>query len=227
MQENEPKKGRGCFFYGCLTLVFIGIGVTAGIYLGTRQAIKMAAERYTSAAPAEVPKLEISEAERKAILEGLQAQVAALKAGQAVPAISLGEKELNALLGGAKDYSTYQAQLYLKPEGDQLKSLMSVPLGQFPLWNSVMRKMLIRGMENRYFNGTAVLNASITNGLAGLGIGGLVVNSNALPAEFVSKLAGANFAEKLNENAEVRAVLEKAESLSVRDGRVELRFKQN
>ena len=84
--ESFPRKQRGCFFYGCIIALILGlIGlILAGIvaYLGYTSIIKLRDE-YTSTTPAEIPKADLPEDQRKALDERV-AEFKKAAAGQKV-----------------------------------------------------------------------------------------------------------------------------------------------
>src|SRR5688500_6911451 len=121
MSENRPKQGRGCVFYGCLTAVFVFIGVIAGIYFGTRQAVKYAVSAFTTNAPAAVPGLNLSAAEQQAISRSVEQRASSAMRGSDPAPLRLAEKELNVLLAQSPDLRRYSNQFYVRPVGTQLQ----------------------------------------------------------------------------------------------------------
>jgi hypothetical protein len=66
----------------------------------------------------------------------------------------------------------------------------------------------------------------ITNGQLNLNITDLVVNGENLPSEFVTRVQGQNFAKDATNNAEFQAALQKVESITVTNGKVQVQFKK-
>ena len=224
MPDKVQKQGRGCLFYGTITMVLVFIGVAVGIYFGARKAILTAVANYTSPSPAPIPQLRISDAEKERIARQLALQARQATQGQGPTELSLGEQELNVLLTQSPDLKSYSQQIYLQPEGDKLKAHLSVPLDQFEHWKSLSRK--IGGdLNNRYLNGTAFLNVGVTNGTLSLSLADLVVNGKTLPKEFTTRVQSQNFAAAANTNAEAQAVLQRVEAITVQDGKVQVKFK--
>ncbi len=225
MAEKVQKKGRGCLFYGAITMALVFLGVIAGIYFGMRKAILTAVASYTSSAPAPIPQLQISPQERERIARELARQAQQISQGTGPAQVDLSEKELNVLIAESPEMKAYSQQIYLQPEGDKLKAQLSVPLDQFEHWRALARK--IGGdMNNRYVNGTALLNVGITNGALSLSMADLVVNGKSLPEEFTKRMQSQNFAAPANSNAQAQAVLQRVEGIEVRDGKVQVKVRR-
>src|SRR3954470_24816599 len=89
--ELRPRQ-RGCFFYGCVIasvlIVLLILALAAGAYLVYR-AINRTVEEYTSTTPRELPKLQISEEERKNAVDRFKAFKEAVKEGTATEPLVL------------------------------------------------------------------------------------------------------------------------------------------
>lgn len=225
MADKAQRPGRGCFFYGTITLVLVVIGVMIGVYFGARKAIQAVVAKYTASAPAAIPQLNLSPAEEERIARDLARNAQRAAAGEGSRELALSEQELNVLLGLSPDLKAYREQIYLQPEGDKLKAQMSVPLDQFEHWKSLGRKIGSTSLTNRYLNGTAFLSIGVTNGALQLSITNLVVNGENLPGEFTSRVQGQNFAQPVNNNPDLQAALQKVQEITVKDSKVILEFK--
>lgn len=225
MAEKSQKQGRGCFFYGAITLVLVFIGVVAGTYFGIRKGFLTGVETYTSSGPAPIPKLQISPQERDRIARNLAAQAEQATKPGGPEELALSDQELNVLLTQWPAMGPYGEQIYLQPEGDKLKAQMSVPLDQFELWNTITRK-LWTSPGKRYLNGTASFNVGITNGAVTLALASFEANGKALPEEFIKRAQSQNLASALNTNAQSQAILQRVEAITVREGKVHVRFRR-
>lgn len=219
------KQGRGCFFYGTITMILVVIGVLLGVYFGSRKAIQAVVAKYTAPSPVPIPRLAISPAEEERIARSLARTAQQAVQGQGPVELALGEQELNVLLGQSPELKPFRDQIYLQPEGDKLKAQMSVPLDQFQHWKDLGRK-IGGNLTNRYLNGTAFLAVGMTNGTLNLSIADLVVNGETLPSEFVTRVQGQNFAKDATNNAEFLAALQKVENVTVTNGKVQVLFKK-
>jgi hypothetical protein len=226
MADDAKRPGRGCFFYGTITFVLVLVGVMLGLYFGARKAALAAVAKYTSTAPAPVPRVNLSPAEQERIARELAQTAQRAAAGQGPAEVALNEQELNVLLGQSPQIQAHVEQVYLQPEGDKLKAQMSLPLDQFPLWKSFRSKIGAGDLTNRYLNGTAFLDVSVTNGTLQLTITNLVANGETLPAEFTKRLKDQNFAQQANANAQLQTALQNVRDVVVTNSSVVVRFKR-
>lgn len=224
MADDVKPRSRGCFFYGAITFVLVLIGVMFGLYFGARKAAHAAVAKYTATSPMQLPRLNLTEADQGRIAEEL-ARTAQRAAGTPGGKVALTEEQLNVLLGQSPQVKPFREHLYLQPEGDKLKAQMSLPLDQFEEWKTFTRKIGGGGLTNRYLNGTAFLDLSVTNGALQMSITNLVVNNETLPDKFTSRLKSQNFAQNANNNPELQAALQKVQNIAVKDGQVIVEFK--
>src|SRR5437763_12548060 len=82
-EYDEPRpRQRGCFFYGCVIAsvlaVLLILALAVGGYLVYR-ALNRTLEEYTATAPRELPKVQITEDERKGVVERFKAFRQAIK----------------------------------------------------------------------------------------------------------------------------------------------------
>ena len=126
--DNARPRQRGCFFYGCViasvlaVLLIIALAVLA--YMGMRF-FSGFVEEWTSPAPVELPKVQVSEEERKSVRERVDAFRKALEEGTAIDPLVLTSDDLNALI---EENSDLRGRLFARVEGDKLKAQISFPL---------------------------------------------------------------------------------------------------
>src|SRR4051812_37881962 len=98
---KSPKEPRGCFFYGCMTLIVLAvlmlIIIAIGGYFGYR-AYSRFVEQYTSPTPMKLAQVEMSEDDRKALRERFDAFKKALDQGEDAEPLVLNSDELNVLV---------------------------------------------------------------------------------------------------------------------------------
>ena len=216
-QAVPPRKGRGCFFYGCLTLVVVVILGVAGAYLGFRYVTKQMIEKYTDSTPMTLPQVEVSVDEATAVQQQLKAFQSALDAGIPAEPLVLGEKELNALIAASPDFAMLKDRVYVSLDGDQVKGQISFPLEELPMpWFARMAK-------GRYLNGSAGLNASMNNGALLVTLQSLEVKGEAVPEQFMAGLRQQNLAQNVYKDAKSMATLGKLESIAIKDGKIEIK----
>ena len=147
----EPKpKGRGCFFYGCLTLVILLLAAMVAGYFAVRAAVNAFVAHYTDAEPMELPETVLTPAESEALDQRLAAFKDGVENPDAVPALVLDAREINALLGR---HPELKGKVHLSLEDDQVKGKLSLPLGAFKA------PIIGRWLRGRSLNGSATLRA--------------------------------------------------------------------
>ena len=212
--ESPPRKQRGCFFYGCIIALILGlIGlILAGIvaYLGYTSIIKLRDE-YTSTTPAEIPKADLPEDQRKALDERVAEFKKANDDGTAYELI-LTADEINALINENEDF---KGKAYITLKGDQVSGKLSMPLGELG----------IPGLKGRFLNGTASLKPSIKDGQLDVRVMDLVVNDKPLPANIKTSLANENIAKDFSKNPENATMLNKIDSFEIKDDKVYIKTK--
>ena len=98
--DSSRPRQRGCFFYGCViasvlaVLLIIALAVLAFVFMRWFSGV---VEEWTSPTPAELPRVQISEEERKSARERVDAFRKALDAGTATDPLVLTSDDLNAL----------------------------------------------------------------------------------------------------------------------------------
>ncbi|HTG45781.1 MAG TPA: hypothetical protein VK633_14770, partial [Verrucomicrobiae bacterium] len=187
MPEPQKSRAHGCVFYGLITVALVFLGVVAGIYFGTKKAVRFAIENYTTNAPITIPSLELSTADQKAIAARLAQQFEAGANGRGPEELVLGEEELNVLIAQSPDLKNYRKQIYLQPQADQLKAFLSLQLDQFKPWEEFSRKLGGTNYAGRFLNGTAYVNITVTNGVLKIAPRKLVVSATTLPDQFIKQ----------------------------------------
>jgi hypothetical protein len=206
---EEPRKSRGCLFYGCIAAIIMAVLglILMGIFFYVLYSYYTGLLRdYTSTAPITIPKVEITDDQRKALDERVEAFKAALDKGEAAE-IVLNSDELNALIAeneAAKD------KVYVTLKGDKVGGLISFPLGEIGL----------PGTKGRYLNGSGTFKVSLQEGRLLVLIQDLEVNGKNLPPEVKAQIATQNVAENFNRDPKNSAMLRKFESIAVKDGLV-------
>ncbi len=226
MTEEKKSTGRGCVFYGFLTVGLVFLGVIAGIYFGTRKAVQYAIETYTTNAPAPIPLLQLPPAEQRTLANSLLQRFEASANKQGPADLVIGEDELNVLIAQSADLRAYNRHVYLQPQGQELKAFVSLPLDQFKTWQDFARKMGGAAYSGRYLNGLAYLNLVVTNNSVKVAPRKLVVSAKSLPDQFIAQFPWSTLTEPINTNQNFRSALERVDSVTVQDGKVHIKFRQ-
>ncbi len=210
--DSRPRQ-RGCFFYGCViasvlaVLLIIALAVLA--FLGMRLFSGLVDE-WTSPVPAELPKVQVSEEERKSVRERVDAFKKALEAGTATDPLVLTSDDLNALIEENPDF---RGKVFARVEGDKLKGQISIPLD----------KLKIGMLSGRYLNGEAELKASLSDGFLVVTLETLEVNGKRPPENFLVGLRKQNLAKDAYDNTKNAEMIRRFESLEIKDGTIILK----
>lgn len=210
MSETEPRKGRGCFFYGCLTLVVVGVVGSLVAYFGVRYALHRLVAQYTAPAPMPIPRVEAGPEEIRAVQERFRAFAEALQVGRPAPALSLSERELNLLINHAPQAGEFKDHVHVAIVGNKLRGTLSLPLASLG----------VRQLKNRYLNGVAEVKASLENGILLVTLDALEVNGQPVPERIMAGIRSQNLVKDLYKDAASVELLKKLEALEVEDGRL-------
>jgi hypothetical protein len=226
MTEEKKSSARGCLFYGLITIALVFLGVVAGIFFGTKKAVRYAIEEYTTNGPVTIPLLQMPPAQQRAVANSLLQQFQASANNQGPDELIIGEEELNALIAQARDLSAYNRHVYLQPQSEEIKGFVSLPLDQFKAWQEFAYKMGGTNYTGRYFNGIAYFSLTVTNGLLKVVPRKMVVSAKTLPDQFLRQFPWNTITDPLNKNPDVRSALQRVESVTVREGKVHLKLKR-
>ena len=206
---NPPKK-RGCLFYGCLSVLVLGICIVVfgliGLNLAKKKFLALRAE-WTDLTPQAIETVTYPPPQR----EELQARVAKFK--QALDAGKLGEElvltatDLNVLIGENPDT---KGRLFVTVDGDRFKAKVSIPLQDIgPL-----------KLSGRYLNGEAVLRVALENKMLDVRVDSVEVRGKPLPDFIMKEFKKNNLAKDFNADPDHQKELDKFDSLHIKDGKI-------
>ncbi len=205
------KKSRGCFFWGCITLIILfvvgAIAVVTGGYFLYRYGVNTLKE-YSEPAPMAMPPVTMPEAEREQLHQRVDAFREAVNAGKPAEPIVLTAEDLNAMIDDNPDM---KGKAHVSIDGSKIKADISFPLGALNLSKELV---------GRYINGTAVLRVSLINDVLDVRMDSIEVKGKDLPPQFKTSLTNQNLAEEYMKEEKNREMIRKISSLEVKDGKV-------
>lgn len=222
---NTPppvKKGRGCFFYGCMISLAAGVLAVALIVIGVLVAVHRVNAlivEYTDTTPMTLPAVDMPADELTKLKARLGEFSHALDAQTNTPPLVINTQELNALIadhaaGGLVNMSnTFHVDL----TGELMKGQISLPLGQLvhiPLIHT----------EGRYLNGTGDFAVTVTNAQLQFSVNTLEAKGKPLPLEFKTWLEQF-VSDVVNKNPTNSAALTRYDSIGVKDGTLIIKAK--
>jgi hypothetical protein len=211
----QPPKKRGCLFYGCLGLAVLSLLAVVLVYLGYRFAVNKfdsVTKDFTDTAPAAIETVEVREAQLRSIQERVLRFTEALESSRSSELI-LTADDINALISSDPNFKDARQRLFVRIDGDKVRSQVSWPLQD-------IGPLKLRG---RYLNGEATLNLAFTNGVLFVGIADVTVKEKSLPSQFLAPLKQQNFAKDAMNDPKTAENLAKFERIEVRDGKIILR----
>lgn len=210
MDSQQPKnQSRGILKYvaiGCaVVILLVGVGGFFA-YKGIKSFLSGVSEKYTSAQPMALPTVDASEDEALSVMDRVEAFTDALDRNASPSPLILTSRDINVLISNHPKWKKMAGKAYMTIDGERIKGQISIPLNEIG-----------NLFEGRYLNGSAVFRLGMSSGRLLAFIDSIEVGGNPLPEEFMGTIRAQNFAETANEDPDIIAVLEKLESISIRD----------
>ena len=205
----QEKKGRGCFFYGCLTTIILLILIAIGGYIAFKRVTSYVVAEYTSETPLGMPQLNIGESEYEAVKTKLEAFGTALSAedGKKPDSLVLSGREINALIIHHPDLKEMKGHISVDIKEDTILGTVSIPL------DSV-------GFPGRFVNGEGALRASFDHGSLWVNLLSLTVNGKSVPDTVMKEMQKENLAKGLDSSPERNELFTKIDRITVSGGLV-------
>jgi len=204
----SAPKGRGCFFYGCLTSVVLLLLAGLLVFLGVRF-VRNKLNAYTDAQPLKMPKVEMTDAEFQILQQRMKAFAAALEQGKPLEPLSLNERDLNALIGLSANTKELADKVHVSLNGNEVKGMVSIPLSGLG-WLG----------KGRYLNGDATFKVSLENGVLIVTAQEIRVKGLPIPESFMGPLRRENLAKEAYKDPQNAETIRKIESIQVEDSQV-------
>lgn len=209
---------RGCFFYGCLTLLFASVMfllmVVASLYFASRQLTQFVMENADDK-PAELTVVTATDEEIKAIHDRLKVFGEALEDENATPPqpLELSEREVNQLIQHEPEL---KGRVYVEFEPGKVEGKVALPLDQFA-WFS-------KSFKGKYLNGEGQFTAEITDqGFLDVHLVDLKLGSQKdLPVQAKAQIQRENLAGEMNRDDDVRKFLKKLDRIEILKEKVRL-----
>ncbi len=208
---SEEKKS-GCLKYlgcGCIVIIILGVvAVIAAFYFG-KTMISGMTDKYTEAKPRELPAPQVSAQEADAVIGRLNAFADAIKQDKPASELVLSAQDVNILVNRHPGLSKAAGKVNVQIDGDKINSDLSVPLGE-----------LSDMFKGKYLNGSAVLRVGMSSGRLTLFADSIEVHGEKIPDSFMKSFGAENLAEKANTDPKIAPILQKIDSITVKDGSI-------
>jgi hypothetical protein len=217
------RKQRGCFFYGCLTVILLVVisasfMVISAIFITVKLANFVAANAENAPAPLPVVAAATDE-EIKALLEKVESYGKALEGEEGdknLEPLELTETQLNQLIQKEPELKNV---VYFDLEPDKITGKVSLPLDPFAEFPP------FRKLKGKYLSGEGDFTAEITEreGLLVVRLISLkLANGKALPGAAEAAIGRENLAKDMNANPEVMRIVRKLARIEILKDKVRL-----
>lgn len=203
-QTGQTKK-RGCFFYGCLSVIILCVIVVVGGYFAVRSGVDWMVNRYTTSSPVVLPKVDVTSQQYSLTEDKIRKFLEAMKTGAGPESISLTAQELNGLFAGDEELRKFAQYIYFDFNGDDIGGKLNLPLADM-------------GFPGRYVSGEGYFNVSIENGFLQIFLNRLTVNGDSIPEQLMGELKKTNLGAEAAKEKETIEMLKSIKSLTVKNG---------
>jgi len=207
----QPKSGCGCWVWGCLTVVLLGIIGTGVVGFFSYQYLATQVAKYTSETPQELPVIEYEPEAMAALETRFESFKTNLKDGGEVDDLVLTADDINAMISNNPDL---KGKVFVKIEEGQITGDVSIPTDNVPL------------AGGRFFNASAAFDVSMENGMLIVTLADAEVKGEKVPDQVLEVMRKENLAKNVYDDAETARAFRRIESLVVEDGKVVLKVRK-
>jgi hypothetical protein len=142
----------------------------------------------------------------------VQTKVTAFKdsvaSGTATQPLVLSARDLNGLISMSPELSQIRDKLFVNIENGLARAQVSIPLNN------------IRFLGGRYLNGAGTFKTTFNEGNLRVSLDRIEVNGRQIPETIMGSIRNVNFAQKLNDDPQISAILKKVSSVRIEEGNV-------
>lgn len=193
--------------------MLLGALAVGGAMYGMYSFVSGQVAKYTSDHAVELPSVNISDDEVKAIEAKLETFKTQFESGDAPQELVITIDEINALIAGNSDL---KGHVYVKIVDGNLHADVSVPLDKLP----------IPGAKGRYFNGSVTLHVEMENGVLIAQVVDAEANRQQVPASVIEEMQDENLAKGMYDDPDTAKALSRCESLEIQADRIVLKVRQ-
>ena len=219
---SEPDKRRGCFFYGCITLLIVMLLVGIAFFFAVRYGLNKIAtivEQYTETTPMTLPAVQMSATDYEQLDKRVTAFADAVNARKATPPLVLTGDEINALIANNPAWKGLKGKVYVTIEGDQIKGKVSIPMDELAHAPGLSR------LKGRYLNGSAALKVALANAVLVVTIQSLEAKGQSPSPPVMARLQTINFAQNSAQDPKTQEMIGRFESIEVKDGKITIQVR--
>jgi len=210
-QPPKEKKSRlGLYLgIGCLTAaVLMGVLGYLG-YKGVKGVISGFVEEFTDTEPRALPEVLMSEEDARTVIATVEDFKEAVRQGQPTDPLLLTGDDTNLLIHSHPNWKSLKGKVYITIEDDNIRGEVSIPLDEIGGF-----------VKGRYLNGSAVFSVALLDGRLLVFVNAIEVKGKSLPEGFMKQFRTENLAKDANENEDMADVIEKLDSIFVKDSQL-------
>jgi hypothetical protein len=219
---TEPAKRRGCFFYGCITVLIVMILVGIAFFFAVRYTVNkigQIVEQYTETTPMTLPAVQMSATDYEQLDKRVTAFADAVNARKATQPLVLTGEEINALIANNPAWKGLKGKVYVTIEGDQIKGKVSIPM------DDLAQVPLLSRLKGRYLNGSAAFKVALANGVLVVTIQSLEAKGQSPPPQVMAQLQSVNFAQNSAQDPKTQEMIGRFESIEIKDGKITIKVR--
>ena len=217
---SEEAKRRGCFFYGCITVLIVMVLVGIAFFFAVRYGLNKIAsivEQYTETTPMTLPPVQISPTDYEQLDKRVTAFADAVNARKATLPLVLTGGDINALIANNPAWKALKGKVYVTIEGDQIKGKVSIPM------DDLAQVPLLSRLKGRYLNGSAAFKAALANGVLVVTLQSLEAKGQSPSPQVMAQLKSVNFAQNSAQDPKTQEMIGRFESIEVKDGKITIK----
>jgi hypothetical protein len=203
MSENK----KGCLFWGCLSIIIIGLIASLCLYLTYKWAKNTAIE-YTSATPIELTEIDYTAEESGNINKKIKSFIEGIKDGKSTLKEVFTDREINIFLDSSKDLKELKGKVKLNFVDNKIKGTVNIPLKGVPL------------VDGRYLAGDAEFKVTCDDGELFVSLKSLLLNGKEVPEDVLASFKGENLAKELYKNPKHAAILKRIQTIRMEDNKL-------
>lgn len=208
---SEEKKS-GCLKYlacGCIIIVIMSVIAAVVVFFCFKSVVSGVAGKYTEKTSRPLSAPSASQQEIDTVVKRANDFKDAIRQDQPASELVLSANDINILINSHPELSRIAGKISVEMEGDKISGQLSVPLGE-----------LSSMFKGQYLNGSAVFRTSMEFGRLMVFADSIEVRGEKVPESFMKSFSAGNLAEKANSDPKIAPILQKIESISVKDGKL-------
>ncbi|MFM1847443.1 MAG: hypothetical protein RL417_917 [Pseudomonadota bacterium] len=203
----SPQQKRGCFFYGCITVIVLGLMGVIAVWLLFSQVVQPFFGRYATEQTVALAPSGVTPEKVGTVRTRLTAFRDGIAAHQPTEPLALDESDLNALLRTVPDLAPLADNLRIKIANNRVGGELALPLTDF-------------GFPGKFLNLSGTFKVSLDYGLLMMTADTVQVNGGELPETVMKELQNQNLAADFARDPAIAKVLKELKSIEVQGDKV-------